>query len=36
VKLIETIISIQPRVSSAGVQGKSSDDIVMDLAKDLE
>lgn len=34
--MIETIISIQPRVSTGGGSGKTSDEIVMDLAKDLE
>ncbi|KAL4470156.1 hypothetical protein ABPG72_009081 [Tetrahymena utriculariae] len=36
VKMIETVISIQPRVSTSGGTGKSQDEIVMDLAKDLE
>lgn len=34
--MIETVISIQPRISSSGGTGKSNDEIVMDLAKDLE
>lgn len=35
-KLIETIISIQPRIASSGSSGKSSNDIVIELAKELE
>jgi dynein heavy chain len=35
-KIMETILSIQPRVSAGGSGGKSPDEIVMQMADEFE